>query len=400
MPELRLLAVGDISLKTDENSNPFRGVMPVLQTGDILFGNLETVLTERTTKAQKSVSISSAPWKLKYLKEAGFDLLNLANNHILDCNSQGLKDTLEELRKQNIRSIGAGSGDYWRGSTVIDCNGISIGFWGYNQTGFSDPETGLFINGISSDAIVRDIQAMSARCDVVVVSLHWGTENVSYPSPSQIELAHSLIDAGADVILGHHPHVIQGIENYGGGLIAYSLGNFQFQYDVSGKTSDLGCRTDYSMILSLRFGKEGLISHDIIPVLIDSSYRPQLTADPIRNNILNLIDRISQPLSKEPYKWSWWFDRIANRYLGDSLKSWKVRIRRYGFRHLLKCCKWLISPFVLRCFISELKTMFFRNSEPQYSKQRTLRLNSDRMPTSNPSSVNPPKSDNKVTVNV
>jgi hypothetical protein len=400
MPEIKLLAVGDISLKTVENFSPFKNVSSILNSGDILFGNLETVLSESACSAQKAVSIATAPWKVKYLREAGFDVLNLANNHILDSGSNGFLETLEILKEGKFRTIGVSSKANRQCSTIINKNGIAVGFLGYDQNGHANTDSGTVVNRISQKVIIDDIKSLSTDCDIIIVSLHWGIENVSYPSPKQITLARALIDAGADIILGHHPHVFQGIEYYNGGLIAYSLGNFQFEYDVSGHSSKSHCQTDYSMILSIRIGKEGLISYEIMPIVIGSSYLPRLADDPTQNYIFNQIDLISQPLSSANNDWGWWYDQISKRYLSDSLRSWKARIRNYGIPHYVKFCKWLITPFVLRCMMSVFKANFHLVSKTQLSpyKEPRSHLASNRENTRRIDGYH--KSDKKVTVGI
>ncbi len=355
MSELKILAVGDISLQTTEN--PFGKLESVLSSKDILIGNLEAALSECRDETQKSVPISSKPWKAKFLKEAGFDILNLANNHIFDRGPIGLEDTLSALDREGLHAIGAGVFGR-KSSVVINREGPAVGFLGYDQYGYD--ENGHYVNRINLDKITSDIFAIRLRCDLIIVSLHWGIENVHYPSPEQIKLAHSIIDAGASVILGHHPHVLQGIEKYKRGLIAYSLGNFQFDHSLSGAPQKTGCRTDQSMILSLQMGKKGLVSYEIIPVVINDNHEPQLAGQ--STDIPAFVAQISKPISMNTIDRKWWFDEIARQYIGDSMKSWRLRIRRYGLIHLIKCCRWLVSPFVLRCFFSIIKQAFRKDN--------------------------------------
>jgi poly-gamma-glutamate capsule biosynthesis protein CapA/YwtB (metallophosphatase superfamily) len=370
--EAMLLAVGDISLKAHRNADPFAGIASTLSSGDILFGNLETTLFDGKCTAHKAVQITAPSWKVKYLKRAGFNVLNLSNNHILDCGIEGLTGTLEVLRQEGLNCIGVRTNKYNCRQTIINKNGISFGFLGYGNKSFSNKKSNTIINNITAKDILSDIRAISPNCDFTIVSLHWGIENVYYPSPSQIKMARSFIDAGANIILGHHPHVIQGIEEYKGGLIAYSLGNFQFQYDVSQNAPTADCQTDRSIILSLRIGKEGLISHEVIPVALDRTYSPILPDVAVKNSIMNLMNQISRPLSVNKISGQRWFDCIAERYLGDFMRSWKIRIRRYGLLHFLGLCLWLVTPFVLRCYFSMIKKLFIGqrpNSTPGIRKE-------------------------------
>jgi poly-gamma-glutamate synthesis protein (capsule biosynthesis protein) len=208
---------------------------------------------------------------------------------------------------------------------------------------------GIYINKLKEKRISADISSIKKYCDVVIVSLHWGTENAFYPSPKQIDLAHSLIDHGATLILGHHPHIIQGIETYKNGLIAYSLGNFQFDPGLSqSQTSD-------SMILSVSFNKSGLEGYSVCPVVIDADFLPGVSEGQEKDEFLGRLDAISRPIKNGEITSGWWFDKICGEYLSGNMKSYRSRIKRYGFRHLLECMAWLISPFCLRCYLALIK---------------------------------------------
>ena len=127
------------------------------------------------------------------------------------------------------------------------------------------------INDLEQHTIIKDILYARSISDIVAVSLHWGTENVFYPSPDQIKLARSFIDAGASLVLGHHPHVVQGVEIYKNGLIAYSLGNFQFEADPRKSIRE---ETRQSIILSIHLNKNNVESYKMIPVKIDENLSP------------------------------------------------------------------------------------------------------------------------------
>jgi len=166
----------------------------------------------------------------------------------------------------------------------------------------------------------------------------------SYPSPRQVDLAHKLVDHGATLILGHHTHVIQGIEEYKNGLIAYSLGNFQFDPRLSqSKTND-------SIILSVNFDKAGLKDYSVLPIVIDADYLPCVAEGQHKDKLLQFFTDISRPLRDGEITNKWWFGEICGEYLTGNIRNYKVRIRRYGIKHLLECMVWLISPFCLRCY--------------------------------------------------
>ncbi len=347
MSEIRLLAVGDIFLQTRNNKYPFNKVKEIFKDKDILFGNLETVLSNQGEKAEKSALLYSPPGKVSYLKDAGFDVLNVANNHIMDLGAKGFHSTLKSLRREGLAFIGANDRSE-KNYIILERQGIKLGFLGYMEGGFNLPKNNVWINRLEPVNIIKDIESIRGEYDFVIVSLHWGIENVFYPSPKQIELAHRLIDAGATLILGHHPHVIQGVDRYKYGLIAYSLGNFQFDPKLSHS------KTNKSIILCLNFGRERLESYEIIPVIIDKNFLPGVVEGKLKDKVSDFITEISQPLNDGHLTERWWFEQIADEYLSGNMKSWIIRIKKYGIKHFLQCIKWLISPFVIRCYIGIL----------------------------------------------
>jgi len=350
---IRLLAVGDICLQTRNNKYPFSGAKEFFRDKDILFGNLETVLSNRGKEVEKAVLLNTSPDKVKYLKDAGFDILNVANNHIMDFGLEGFDETLEVLNRNGLKFVGAGNRKFNNPYAVVEKNGIKIGFLGYYEGGFKNFQKGIFINRINKDDICRDIRCLKSKCDAVVVSLHWGIENVFYPSPKQIKLARNLIDVGSSLVLGHHPHVVQGIERYKSGLIVYSLGNFQFIADREKNRS--------SMILTVKINKNEIEDYKIIPVKINENFIPYVMNNQDTQDMLSFINKISLPIIEERLNEKWWFEEIAKEHLIGNMKSWIVRIKKYGIKHLLQCSKWLISPFIVKCYLGLLRQRFTKN---------------------------------------
>lgn len=346
---IKLLAVGDISLQTRNNKRPFENIEQIIGSKDILFGNLEAVLSSSRRTAEKAVVLYTSPENVVYLKDAGFDILNIANNHIMDLGAEGLDTTLDVLNQNNLNFIGCSNHKFSRTYTTIKINNTNIGFLGYCENSLDKPQNDAIINPMNEDSIIQDITNLKSQCDVIVISLHWGIENVFYPSPKQIDLAHKLIDSGASIILGHHPHIIQGIEKYKNGVIAYSLGNFQFDPSISYSPNNL------TFILSIDFTKEGLDAHDIIPIKIDDDFAPCIPTEAERNEIQRTVSEISQPLIDSSITWEWWFELIACEYLSGNMKSWIIRIKKYGVKHLLQCLLWIISPFCIKCYMSIIR---------------------------------------------
>jgi poly-gamma-glutamate synthesis protein (capsule biosynthesis protein) len=343
MNSLKLMAVGDITLQTKNNQHPFKCVMDTFGKKDVLFGNLETVLSITGNEKKKSVVLKSSPDSVTYLDDAKFDILNVANNHILDLGMEGFKNTLNLLDEHELEYIGAGFEKSSLNSSIIERNGIKLGFLGYTIGRFKVPEE-ISISKIKEKKIISDIELIKGKCDFVVVSLHWGTENVFYPSPKQVELAHKLIDHGVTLILGHHPHVLQGIEKYKNGLIAYSLGNFQFDCKLSQSS------TNDSIIFCVDFDKNGINNFQIIPIVINENFVPIQAKGNVKENISNFISQISKPLLNGNITNKWWFEKIGEEYLIGNMNSYCTRIKKYGIMPLVECVIWLFTPFCLMCY--------------------------------------------------
>ncbi|HEY6008627.1 MAG TPA: CapA family protein, partial [Geobacteraceae bacterium] len=212
---------------------PFAATAAILKSGDVTIGNLEAPLsTGGTEYRDKRFRYRSSPTASAALKQAGFSVLTLANNHMLDYGGIGLTDTLRHLDAAGISHAGAGEDlTAARREAVLLVRGKKIAFLSYS---FTEPRA-FYANTRKAGTapghlpyIVADIGRLRPHVDYLVVSYHWGAEMASAPKPYQVTVAHRSIDAGADLVLGHHPHVLQGAERYKGGVILYSLGNFAF----------------------------------------------------------------------------------------------------------------------------------------------------------------------------
>ena len=224
--------------------------------GDIVFGNLECVLSDHDYNrfSFKKAQMRGFPDSIKAVREAGFNVLNVANNHIMQHGATGFAATCRTLEKAGIGIVGIrGNKGYVCKPYFVDVGNKRIGFLGYAQETdkyYSD-ET-LYAQG-SPEEIVSDVKKIGRVCDYVVVSMHWGDEFVSIPSNSTVNLARKLVDSGAHVIIGHHPHVVQHIETYKNATIIYSLGNFITDMVWDGKLTNgiiagVGCDNGRSEI--------------------------------------------------------------------------------------------------------------------------------------------------------
>ena len=165
------------------------------------------------------------------MKILGFDVLSIANNHSLGYGSEGLKSTLFALTDESIKYAGIYNNNK-SNITVIEKGGLQFGFAAFNA--IQDIENPNLLADLTLENIKKTYDEMKAlNLDFKLLSFHWGNEYSNIPSPDQISLAHNTINPGADIIIGHHPHVIQPVERYKNGIIIYSLGNFIFDYPFS-----------------------------------------------------------------------------------------------------------------------------------------------------------------------
>jgi poly-gamma-glutamate capsule biosynthesis protein CapA/YwtB (metallophosphatase superfamily) len=205
----------------------------LLNAADISCVNLECPVTSRGEKVKKPFNFRMKPAFLPALNQAGIDIVNIANNHIFDYGSQGLFDTISYLDSVGLWHVGAGRNEEEaRTPVIVQAGKWRIAFEGYYGGGEAPVASGSHpgVAPRSLPVILADIDSLRSRDSVnyVVVILHWGTEKATEPDRGQIQFAHALIDGGADAVIGHHPHVLQGIERYKSGVIVYSLGNLVF----------------------------------------------------------------------------------------------------------------------------------------------------------------------------
>jgi poly-gamma-glutamate synthesis protein (capsule biosynthesis protein) len=214
---------------------PFKHTRHLLSNADIVLGNLEGPLTnsEAAEASDKQYLFRSPPQSVvPALRRAGFNAMNLANNHILDYGINGMNETIQSLDQSGITSIGAGQNLIQaRAGRIIRTAHGDVALLGYSLTfpesfWATDTKPGTAFG--HRKQIVEDIHRLSQQADYIIVSFHWGREKTEALRPYQPRLARAAIDAGADVVLGHHPHILQAIEAYRQGLIIYSLGNYVF----------------------------------------------------------------------------------------------------------------------------------------------------------------------------
>ncbi|MDT8405486.1 CapA family protein [Sulfuriflexus sp.] len=234
---IRFAAVGDLLLADLPGGRAGRGmeslsgdVRALFASCDLVFANLEATLPGERSVATEPVVLSTVA-QIRSLAESGISLVTLGNNHVFDCLEEGFLNLAGALNEMGIPWFGAGQ-DLAEASrpAIIELNGLSIGFLGAVDKSSAPSAfasaSAVGVAPLDISQICQSIRVLRKQVDHVVVSPHWGMERFRIPSPEQIEQARLMVEAGATMILGHHPHVLQGVETYRGALTAYSLGNF------------------------------------------------------------------------------------------------------------------------------------------------------------------------------
>ena len=275
--EVSLIAVGDVMLSRDvarkmktyqDIHHPFLKTRDYLKTADLVFGNLESPITEGREIGSYEMIFRANPGVEKALKEAGFSILSLANNHTFNFGYDGLEDTFNYLNQAGIKYVGAGKNkeEAYR-PLYIEEKGIKFAFLAYTDLSFIP-----YIAVMDIEQMAEAVRQAKQQADFVIVSMHAGNEYAEGPNQSQINFAHAAIDAGAELVIGHHPHVIQKIEEYKSKYIFYSLGNFVFDQMWSQKTRE-------GLMVKIFFNKDSVIKIDYSSVLIEDYCQPRIVEE-------------------------------------------------------------------------------------------------------------------------
>ena len=259
----------------------FRNLLPVFGTDDLTLVNLEGPFTDSKDKRQKKYNFKAPAEYVEILTAGSVEAVNIANNHSKDYGDRGYLDTMATLDGAGIVYSGNGT------TAVYEVKGVKIGMTGYD----------IFTNGKKD--ISADVKALrEAGCAIVIASFHWGVEYDKKQNAEQAEVGRAAIDAGADVVIGHHPHVIQGIECYKGKYILYSLGNLVF-----GGNTDPSDRDTYlaRLVFNVEDGKADMAGLQLIPARLtakekNTDYTPVLAEGKQAEKITQRILSISKNL--------------------------------------------------------------------------------------------------------
>ena len=302
-------------------------IIDIFKRHNLVLCNLECVFSDigRKEKSLRSLHMRGRPKMVQYLAEWGINVANVANNHILEQGQNCAIDTVLQLNKAGIKTIGAGRrGLFEPGieAAEMDFSGQKVAVFGLCLL----EEKYVFNGGGSLNEVLEAIKTKTEKDSFVIVSVHWGDEMMDRPSLWQRKTARQLIDAGAKLVVGHHPHIIQGIENISGSLVAYSLGNFIF--DSSSEA------TGWSMILSVAISGGEIVEWKGIPIIRGDDYRPTLASgirkEDLERKIAQKCDILRQEMQDSEYT-----EKNVSELQEISFQS-KRRLRRNLLKRFVK----------------------------------------------------------------
>jgi len=281
--------VGTQIAKSEDNTWPFREMAELLSKADFTVGNLEAPFYDNAKEVRTGMVFEVRPEYVEGLQSAGFDFLSLANNHFNDHGTDGMEFTFKHLLESGIKYFGAGNNENEAYEPVVfEKNGVRFAMVGFTDISAGYTRALAFKPGtapLTEERLSWSITERSInqeKADIVIAFPHWGEEYESEPTSHQREMAHAMIDAGADLVVGAHPHVIQPIEYYNGGLIIYSLGNFVFDQGFIRETNQ-------GIIARVAFNKDGVAGAEFLPIHIHDFGQPRLAEGDEVNEILDQL---------------------------------------------------------------------------------------------------------------
>lgn len=272
--------------KYDDVLYPFVKIKEELKKADLTISTLEAPMSSDCHYCDSCMVFCGKPEYLLGLSDSGIDLVSMAANHIKDYGIAGITETINLLEQRQIGHVGAGENlGTARKPWIVEIKGQKFGFLGYNEvvpTTYAATEDSSGSNWAEVDQMKEDIQALKKEVDIVVLMMHWGIEYTNEPSDRQKELAYAGIDAGADLIIGDHPHWVQGVEFYQSKFIIYGIGNFVFDQMWSEETRQ-------GTILDLIYEGTKLVSIKFQPTIIEDYAQPRLATEEEKKVILERI---------------------------------------------------------------------------------------------------------------
>ena len=277
--EWTLLAGGDVLMDRTELAgvDPFVFIEPALASADLAVVNSEMAISDRGVRANKRFAFRAPPSAARRIASAGIDVASLGNNHAKDYGSLALVDTVDLLEAAGVVAVGAGATDVeaYRYRVLRTAGDVSVAFVGVSMTvpgGFpAGPDSPGIASAHAASRVIESVWEASGAADVVIAVVHWGIELATCPSGTQRDFARELLDAGADAVIGHGPHVVQPVEFSDGKLVAYSLGHLVW-HPRWGITRDTG-------VLQIDFDADEIVGWAFHPHLLNEDGAPVPVAE-------------------------------------------------------------------------------------------------------------------------
>lgn len=308
-----LAVVGDMEIDREVPESAFAKVLPALREADVRFGGLEASMSDKGEAVGGKIVMRHSPDMIQGYVAGGFEAVAFASNHCMDYGIEPFVETMDLLEKNGIAFSGSGRDiDEARTPAIVERGGVRIGFlsyvlnlpmgWGAHpgKPGVApirlDPLFGPpYVNEEDLEAMISDVGRTKPEVDVLLTSFHWGSSQSRTLTLSQKAVAHAAVDAGADIVIGHHPHILQGIEIYKGTPIYYALGNFVLDHDHPMFMPTV--RESIFVKVFIEGKAIGRVS--FVPVLIEEDGSPRILADgePRCGDILNTVQKMSQKLN-------------------------------------------------------------------------------------------------------
>ncbi|MFD1859172.1 CapA family protein [Aeromicrobium camelliae] len=312
-PHARVLVGGDVMLgrrvgaylaRRGDLGAVWGDIGSVLADADVAFVNLESTLSTAGPPQQGGDSFGADPGVLAGMRAAGIDVVGLANNHLGDFGAEPMLTTFRLLREAGFAVVGAGEDRARaREPAIVDTGSLRVGFYATDSIGETPaagpaspgtnridapPRTGPAIDQEALRRAVEDIGDLAGRVDLLVVVPHWGTQYTNVPEPSQREMARAFTDAGADVVVGGHPHWVQGWEQHDDATVVHSLGNLVFDMDFMRETQE-------GILVEIIATPVQVLDVRPLPYVIDETFTPRLVEGERAAAILELARRASSP---------------------------------------------------------------------------------------------------------
>ncbi len=360
--EFTLTAVGDMMFygpqaehmaAADDLLWGFRPLKDALLQGDMLFGNFETPISIARQPAPGAPDkYFSPPGMARALRAYGFDVVNLAHNHIYDFGAEGVEATIAEITDAGLPYVGIGrdADQAARPVIVTSRNGVKVGFLAYTTAHNALREQNEYVACFPKpQRVARDVERLASEVDTVVVSCHTGAQYNPYPAPETRELARAAIEAGAAAFLGHHPHVPQGSERIGRGLAVYSLGDF-----VAPVHNEQTRRTFFAR---LRVAGNVVSDYETVPCYITDDCQTTLAEGELRKEIIEHLTAITSDIAVGRSD-DLHFETARGRFFSQYVGSWRRELRQGGLKMLwrkIRNLRWYHVQLIGRILVGRLR---------------------------------------------